>query len=136
MNLSLLEQHGYLLLQALAGLSLLTFIFSIVTIPLLVARLPREYFLQQRPKSTNSRKLTFGAISLLLIRNMIGLLLVLAGVAMLFLPGQGVITIIIGIAVMSFPYKRRLIRILSRPLSVRNSLDWIRKKMNKEPFYW
>lgn len=135
MIISFLQQYSYLL-EYLAALSVLTFIVSLVCIPLLVARLPRNYFQHRQAKSANPATFSLGSILLLLFRNILGLMLFFAGVAMLFLPGQGVITIVIGIAVMSFPYKRRLLATLTTPLSVRKGLDWIRHKMKKEPFYW
>jgi len=135
MIISLLHQYGFLL-EYLAALSVLTFVVSLVCIPLLVARLPRDYFQHRQKKSTNPNSISLGSILLLLFRNIIGLMLFLAGIAMLFLPGQGVITMVIGIAVMSFPYKRRLLAALTTPLSVRRGLDWIRHKMKKESFYW
>jgi len=136
MDFSIFEKYGYVL-QVLATISLLTFFISIVCIPLLVARIPRNYFHHQQHHTPPPRApLSLGALFVLLLRNMIGLLLLLAGIAMLFLPGQGLITIVIGIAIMSFPYKRRLLTRLTRPVTVRKSLDWIRLKMQKDPFYW
>jgi len=125
------------LLQLLAVLSLLTFAVSLVCIPLLVARLPRNYFLHRSDLGNSpSATISIGTVIVMLLRNLIGLALVAAGILMLFLPGQGVITMVIGIAVMSFPYKRKLLVGLTRPVSVRKSLDWLRRKMKKEPFYW
>ena len=135
MNISVLKQYSYLL-EYLAALSALTFIVSLVCIPLIVARLPRNYFQHRQEKIASLTAISLGNLALLLIRNIVGLLLFLAGVAMLFLPGTGVITMVIGIAVMSFPYKRRLLVILTNPPSVRKGLDWIRHKMKKESFYW
>ncbi|SHO45793.1 PGPGW domain-containing protein [Desulfopila aestuarii] len=135
MNISVLKQYSYLL-EVLAALSALTFIVSLVCIPLIVARLPRNYFQHRQERIASLTAITPGNLVLLLIRNIVGLLLFLAGVAMLFLPGQGVITMVIGIAVMSFPYKRRLLVILTTPPSVRKGLNWIRHKMKKESFYW
>lgn len=125
------------LLQSLAWVSLATFVISIICIPLLVARLPREYFQRAAKRGAGlPRRLTSGYLLWLILRNIIGLALLLAGVAMLFLPGQGIITMVIGLAVMQFPLKRRFIYRLTRPLSVRHGLDWLRTRMKKEPFYW
>lgn len=136
MDLSALEPLQSVL-QILAALSALTFCISILCIPLLVARLPTDYFsLSRKPRSGTARTPTATTLVVLLLRNTIGLLLVFAGIVMLFLPGQGLITMVIGIAVMSFPYKRRLLSTFTRPPSVRKSLNWIRTKMKKEPFYW
>lgn len=124
-------------LQILACFSLLTFGISIVCIPLLVARLPRNFFqLTAKSNRSNVRKFTLRNAILSLLRNITGFALLLAGIAMLFLPGQGIITIIIALATMSFPLKNELIYKLTRKHSVQQALDWMRKKMKKETFYW
>jgi len=72
----------------------------------------------------------------MILRNIVGAVLLLAGIAMLFLPGQGIITMVIGLIIMQVPFKRQLIYRLTRPHSVRHGLDWLRTRMKKEPFYW
>jgi archaellum biogenesis protein FlaJ (TadC family) len=125
------------LLQFLAGLSLVTFLLSIICIPLLVARLPQDYFqLAATEKEKKNQQLSLRYLCIFLFRNIIGFLLLFAGIAMLFLPGQGIITIIIGLAIMSFPYKHVLIYRLTRPMAVQRSLDWIRIRSKKNTFYW
>ena len=64
----------------------------------------------------------------------LGLLLVAAGLAMLFLPGQGLLTVLIGVCVMDFPGKRGLLQRLVRGPKVQGALNWIRRKRGKEPF--
>lgn len=123
--------------QGLAMVSLATFVLSIACIPWLVGLLPTDYFLFAAGKTkTSKQSFTLGRILLLLLRNCLGLCLLLAGVAMLFLPGQGLITIIIGLAVMSFPYKKKLIQALCHSPAIRRSLDWLRGKARKERFIW
>ena len=45
------------------------------------------------------------------LRNAVGLVLVTAGLAMLVLPGQGIITLLVGIILMDFPGKHRLVEL-------------------------
>lgn len=125
------------LLELLTLISIVTFAISIICIPLLVARLPRDYFKRAPQRSaTTQRRVTSGYLLLLIVRNIAGLALLLAGIAMLFLPGQGIITMIIGLVIMQVPFKRKLIYRMTRPLSVRHGLDWLRTRMKREPFYW
>ena len=64
----------------------------------------------------------------------VGVCLLLCGVVMLVLPGQGLLTILIGLSLVPFPGKNKIEQnILSRK-SVRFSLNWIRMKANKDPF--
>lgn len=124
-------------LPILAGISLITFCISLLCIPWLVSQLPQNYF--QNPKDVREQPLSTSSISgpiIFLLRNLIGFVLFTAGIAMLFLPGQGIITMIIGIGIMSFPYKQYLIYRATRPASIQSAMDWIRQKTGKESFYW
>ena len=58
----------------------------------------------------------------------------MAGVAMILLPGQGLITILIGISFMDFPAKQQLVDALVRRPRVIRLLNWIRQKEKKPPF--
>lgn len=122
-------------LEWLALVSVATFFLSLILIPWYIARLPQNYFLRfeshiqpEIPPPVN--------ILLIIGRNLMGVLLVTAGIAMLFLPGQGLLTIFLGILCMSFPGKRKLLLFLiSRP-AIRKSLNWTRKKLSLPLFIW
>jgi hypothetical protein len=64
----------------------------------------------------------------------VGVCLVLGGLLMLVLPGQGLITILIGLSLIPFPGKNMMEQKLLSQNSVRSTLNWIRVKANKEPF--
>ena len=63
-----------------------------------------------------------------------GIVLLICGIAMLVLPGQGLLTILIGLSLLPFPGKNKLEQNLLARKSVQSSLNWIRIKANKEPF--
>jgi hypothetical protein len=59
---------------------------------------------------------------------------VLAGIIMLVTPGQGVISIILGIFLMEFPGKRQLeIKFINHNPTFK-TLNWLRDKAGKTPF--
>ncbi len=60
-------------------------------------------------------------------------LLILAGILMLILPGQGILTILIGIGLSDFPKKYQLERWFAKKPTLLNSMNWLRKKANIEP---
>jgi hypothetical protein len=122
-------------LELLAVISLITFVLSIILIPWYIGRLPSDFFyiLQTQPLEPRDKRTSFG---FLVLRNCCGILLILAGGIMLFMPGQGLLTILIGILLMSFPGKLRLILCLANKPSVQTSLNWTRKKMRQKPFIW
>ena len=73
-------------------------------------------------------------ILLRLLRYFLGTLLVVVGILMIFLPGQGVLTTIIGAGLLDFPGKQRLIDTVISWSSIQKALNWIREKGNKTPF--
>ena len=78
--------------------------------------------------------LLWGAFAL--AKNLLGVAFILAGVAMLVLPGQGLLTILLGLGLTNFPGKYALEqRLVARP-SVRWALDQIRQKAGRPPFRW
>jgi len=113
----------------LTAISVLTFVGSLIAIPWLVVRIPPDYFLHRRSL------LELGNSSHLLLRwcvvvakNVIGLLFVLAGIAMLLLPGQGIITMLVGLMLLDFPGKFALERWLIERPAVLRTINWIRAK--------
>ena len=70
---------------------------------------------------------------LLIGKNLLGGLLVLSGIAMLVLPGQGLLTIAMGLLLMDFPGKHRLERRIVRTRPVLRSINWLRRKAHKNP---
>lgn len=120
----------------LAILSILTFSLSLLIIPWIIGRLSADCFARYYDNAQESLEFSTASITLLIVRNIVGGILLLAGTAMLFLPGQGILTIIIAIVFLSFPGKRKLLlKIIGRP-AVQRSLNWLREKRSKPPFIW
>jgi hypothetical protein len=97
--------------------SVLAVVASIVLVPRFLAKLPRDYLRGAEAPHTS--------LPLRILRNLLGIVLVLLGVAMLLLPGQGLLTLIVGLMLVDIPGKHRLVqRLLSQPkvLSVVNKL--------------
>ena len=122
-----LAQHGWVL-WALAGLSVATLALSVLLIPILIVRIPADYY--SRPVPPRERRSAVRqAVSL--VRNLLGAALFLAGVGMLFLPGQGFLTILAALALLEFPGKRALeLRILRTP-GIGELVAWIRARAGK-----
>ncbi len=112
----------------------LAFVLSLLIIPWVVCRLESHFFLHIHEPviSRDLHPLVF--ITLRALRYFFGILLLLAGILMLFLPGQGILTIILGASLLDFPGKPRAVDALLRNPSVQKSLNWIRKKGHKPPF--
>jgi hypothetical protein len=123
-------------LKWLGIISLLTFIISILLIPFLVRLLPPDYFIRGKRLPPDIPPHPALALFLILLRHVFGILLLLAGIAMLFLPGQGILTILLGISLLNFPGKHELVRKLIEQSSVQQGLNWIRVKTKQPPFIW
>lgn len=113
----------------LAVISIITCAVGLVIAPWWIIRLPADYFLCQEPaKQCTSLARHWTRC---LVRNFIGCIFILAGLVMLVLPGQGVLTALAGVMIMEFPAKHRVVRaILQRP-SVLHTLNWVRRKAGK-----
>lgn len=128
-----LEQHPWLVWAGF-GLSLTTVLAALVIVPWVIVRIPPDYFAHSRPPETLWRKSHPALrISMMIAMNVFGLILFLAGFVMLFTPGQGVITMLVGLALVNIPGKRALERwIVARP-PVFSALNKLRAKYNHPP---
>lgn len=129
-----IEQYAYIL-EWCALLSAGTFVLSLIVIPWLILRLPADFFIS-RKTIWNGAKRHHPLLFLLfrIIKNLAGIILLLAGILMLVLPGQGLLTMVIGLGLINFPGKHELHARLVNIPSVLRSLNWIRKKGKRPPF--
>jgi hypothetical protein len=127
------SDHQQLLVWA-GIVSLMVFILSLLAMPWLVAQIPEDYFLPKKRQPTQWKQL-HPVIRLLALmgKNLIGYGLIVAGVLMLFLPGQGVLTLVMGLLLVDYPGKFRLERKLVKTPAIFNSLNWLRRKAKKPP---
>ena len=122
------------LLWWMAAGSVLMFLAGIVLVPVIVVRLPSTYFSHRyREERVLVRRHPVIGFAILAVKNTLGIVLLAAGVLMLVLPGQGVLTILVGLSLLNFPGKYRLERwIVSRP-AVFQSLNWLRRHYGRPP---
>lgn len=114
--------------------SVVMFAGTLMVIPWLVARIRPDYFLHpQPPPSTWLGRHPLLRLVLLLLKNLLGVVLIVAGLAMLVLPGQGILTLLFGLMLLNFPGKRRFEFWLVRQKGVLKSINWIRKKAKQPP---
>lgn len=118
----------------IAALSGAIFVASLVVVPWLVVRIPEDYFAtRHRPKTQFASQHPLLRWTLWTVRNLLGVMLILAGFAMLLLPGQGLLTVAIGVFMMDFPGKHRLERRFIQFRPVLRSINWMRRKTNIDP---
>ncbi len=118
----------------LIGISTFAFIATLIAVPVFVIQIPPDYFSREtRPETAWERQHSVVRTLGVLIKNMLGIILILMGIAMLILPGQGLLTIAVGLMVVDFPGKYRLERWLVSRVSVINGMNLLRKRFGKEP---
>jgi hypothetical protein len=127
-----LRSHGGLALWSL-GVSVGSLLLAVVLLPVVVGGLPVDYFRHRGRHHVSARHPAL-ALSIEVARNALGLLLVIAGLAMLLLPGQGLLTLVAGLTLMRFPGKFRLECALARRPAVLKMLNWLRARRGQPPF--
>ena len=131
--MDLLAEHQYLLWWMGVG-SAFIFVISLLSLPWLVAQIPDDYFVpkKRQPTQWKTRQPLIRLI-ILIGKNCLGYMLLLGGILMLFLPGQGLLTMITGLLLIDYPGKFRLERKIVNTPTVLKSLNWLRAKAHKPP---
>lgn len=120
-----------LLLWGLGLASLAAFVATLVAIPWIVVRLPASYFRHEHPPLPD--RFSPGRVLRIAAKNLAGAVFILAGLAMLILPGQGILTLLIGVSLINFPGKRALEKRLVSYPRVFRAINWLRKRAGKPP---
>lgn len=128
-----IDEHAALL-GALALASLLVLLASAAVMPWVVIRIPQDYFSHPaRPRRAQGRRYPIVRFLLLAGKNLAGAVLIAAGLAMLVLPGQGLLTLLVGVFLIDFPGKYALERwLVSRP-GVLRAINALRTLRGRAP---
>jgi len=112
-------------------LSGVLFLATLVTVPIFIALIPPDYFSRERPCLRKIHPIP--KWTLLVFKNLLGLMLLISGIVMLILPGQGIITILVGLSLLDFPCKKHIQRRLIGDPRVFKTMNWIRARAHKPP---
>lgn len=113
-----------------APVSVAAMVATAAATPWLVARIPEDYFV--RPRRPHTGHWILRSIGLV-VKNVTGAALAAAGVAMLVLPGPGVLTILGGLALLNLPGKRTLECWLVSRRGVREFIAVLRARAGRPP---
>lgn len=110
-----------------------TFAISLGIVSFIMVKIPADYFKEDRPRELLPDK--HPALRLLAVigKNLLGVVLVALGIVLSIpgVPGQGILTILLGIMLLDFPGKRKLeLKIVSRP-KVLNAINKLRQRFGK-----
>lgn len=127
-----ISSHDDLLVMAVQA-SLVIFIATLIFVAWYLVRIPPDYFSRTQEKQFKPAGLTPTAVIVRIAKNIVGYVLIVAGIVMLALPGQGLLSILAGLMLVDFPGKESLQRrIVMRP-AVLNSINWIRRQAGRQP---
>jgi hypothetical protein len=115
------------------AVSLIMFFGTLLLIPFLAQRIPTDYFSDQRHRPLKNRLHPALHLVIVILKNTLGLLFIIIGIPMLILPGQGLLTLTIGLLLLDFPGKYRLERWLIRQDAVYRTINWLRVHGKQPP---
>jgi hypothetical protein len=121
------------MLVTLGILSGVFFVATMIAIPIVLVKLPDDYFDDRRPRVWLQNRPRAVRATAYAIKNVIGAVFLIAGIAMIVLPGQGLLTILIGISLMDFPGKRKFERRIIGQPTVLRTINKIREKFHRKP---
>lgn len=120
-------------LVALTVLSIVFFVGSLIAIPFILVRLPADFFDIRVPRPWMEDHHPVLRVIGHVVKNVVGAIFLFAGFLMLFLPGQGILTMLIGISMLDFPGKRKVeAKLIGQP-AVLHALNSMREKFGKPP---
>ena len=127
-------QANHDLMGVLAASSLAMLVLSVVALPFAVSLIPADYFATTRRGESRLERGHPALHGLMLVaKNLLGVVFLVAGLAMLVLPGQGLLTIIVALIFLDFPGKYRLEqRLVASPMVVAG-INWLRRRAGARP---
>lgn len=122
------------ILYWLGGASVVLFVATLLIAPAVLVRIPADYFShRRRPPGRFAGRGRAVRWAVLAGKNALGYVFILAGLAMLVLPGQGMLTLLIGFLMVDFPGKYRAEQWLVARPRVLKGINWLRRKRGREP---
>ncbi len=112
-----------------------SFLLNLAIVSIILVKLPADHFSKDKNKKFAAGSHPMLRVLLIIGKNILGVLLVALGVVLSLpgVPGQGLLTILLGIMLLDFPGRDRLEqKLLSRPAIV-NTINRLRERFGKPP---
>ncbi len=136
MEALLVQVEALLTKDVLIGLTVASVIFfagTLIAIPFILVRLPPHYFDERHPRLWMPDHHPVLRLLGFIVKNTVGAVFLAVGIALLFLPGQGILTILIGVSLLDFPGKRYCERKIVGQPTVLRAINGLRAKYGKPP---
>ncbi len=118
-----------------AGIAIIGMAVSVAVTIVVMVRLPADYFHADYRASKQDDSSVLSRWCWRLTKNLIGACLVLIGMVLSLpgIPGQGLLTILLGVLIMDFPGKRKVERRLVNQPLVLSAINRVRAHFKKPP---
>ena len=128
--IAFLTDHAVLLVAA----SVISLLAGLLLLPVFITRIPVDYFSHSH-RHRLSASARHPLIRLLIAgsKNLLGIVFLVAGILMLFLPGQGLLMLLVGLIIMNYPGKFALEGWIIKLPHVLPTINWLRAKYNQPP---
>ena len=125
-----ISKETLLWVSTASGIGLL--ILAIV-IPWLIVKMPVDYFSRPTRYNRLDRKPAMVRIPLRILKNILAIVLLVLGGIMFLTPASGLFPILLGVVLADFPGKHKLERWVLCRDSIRNNMNWLRRKFRRKP---
>lgn len=126
---------GWHLAAAGLAFTVTTAVVSLAAVGVFLARLPADYFVNPATRRRVEGRHPVVHALVAVGRNLLGYFLIVLGVIMSLpgVPGQGLLTVLIGVMLIDFPGKARMETWLIGRRGVRTAVNKVRAKLGKPP---
>ena len=114
------------------GIFLVTFFANLALVSLILVKIPADYFNESQGKFLAKQSPVIRVLALI-GKNIAGAVLVVIGILLSLpgVPGQGVLTILLGVMLLDFPGRRRFERWIVSSPKVLKAVNKLRKRFDK-----
>lgn len=126
-----LSHPSFLIAMTVVTVGLL--VASIAVTPWVIAKLPRDYFKRHYDFAAQMIKNPRARVVARVGKNLVGVVLLVVGIALLILPGPGILCVLMALVLLDFPGKHKLERKIATRPKVLKTMNKLRRKMGKKP---
>ena len=114
------------------GIFLVTFLANLALVSFILVKIPADYFRESQGKFLAKQSPVIRALAMI-GKNIAGVILVVMGILLSLpgVPGQGVLTILLGVMLLDFPGRRRFERWIVSSPKVLKAVNKLRKRFDK-----
>lgn len=119
-----------------AAIFLGSMLLSLFLVAAVLATMPEDYFDDRKRRPARDTRGPALRMAVLVGKNLLGYLMILVGIVLSVpgIPGQGLLTVLLGVMLIDFPGKYRIERALLRQRGLLRGANALRRKFGKPPF--